>query len=239
MATSFQLKALAGDLKTHRQKYQKQFNNKDGTLDLEEASTRLLVNSFLTDVLGYKELEEIKTEARIKRRFADYVIKVNKKTEFIVEVKDLSSNLGAKDLSQVQSYALNAGVEWAILTNGRIYQLYRILLRKPVREVLLFEHDVSINPKSVGLDQIWLLTKAARKKKDELMNYWNRLQTSSPEEMSKLLYDEAVVRALRKLMKIKSRINFSDEEILNALHDIITRKLVSHKPASPIKTKSK
>ncbi len=239
MTTAFQLKALAAALKDHRKKYQKQFNAKDGSEKLDEASTRILVNSFLTDVLGYKELDEIKTEARIKRQFADYLIEVNKKKEIIVEVKPLGATLGAKHLSQVQGYALDAGLEWAILTNGKIYQLYKIILAKPVKEKLLFEFDVSMAPNSNSLEEIWLLSRAARKNKKELLNYWGRLQTSSPEEMSKLLYDEGVVKALRKQMKIKSGINFSDEEIIDSIYDIITKKLESTKPNSPTNNKSK
>ena len=58
--------------------------------ELDESGTRIMINTFLTDVLGYKPIEEIKTEYMIKGRYADYIIQVNKVRHFLVEVKALS-----------------------------------------------------------------------------------------------------------------------------------------------------
>lgn len=50
--------------------YRKQFFSKD-LQDLDESGTRIMVNHILTDLLGYKSLEEIKTEYMIKGTYAD------------------------------------------------------------------------------------------------------------------------------------------------------------------------
>ncbi len=234
MATAIQLKTLERDLKAHRNEY---FNKNKKLENIEEATTRILVNAFLKDVLNYKELEEIKTEARISRQYADYLLEVNNKKEMVVEVKSFSTTLVEKHLKQAETYALSAPVDWAILTNGREYQLYKVILGKPVRSKKLFSIDISKPLKKTELEALWLLTRAARKNKKELLNYWGRLKTSDPDKMNKLLYNENVVKTLRKLMKIESNIVFSDQEILDALYEIITRKLDSIKPSSVTKQK--
>ena len=42
--------------------------------DLDESGTRIMINTFLTSILGYQELEEIKTEYMIKGTYADYIV---------------------------------------------------------------------------------------------------------------------------------------------------------------------
>ena len=46
-----------------------------------------MINSFLTDVLNYAELDDIKTEFSIKGTYADYVIQLDKKRQIVIEVK--------------------------------------------------------------------------------------------------------------------------------------------------------
>lgn len=71
-------------------KFSKQYYSKKIT-DLDESGTRLMINSFLTDVLGYTPIEEIKTEYMIRGTYADYVIQLKGNRKFLVEVKALSS----------------------------------------------------------------------------------------------------------------------------------------------------
>ena len=42
--------------------------------DLDESGTRIMINNFLSSILGYQELEEIKTEYMIKGTYADYIV---------------------------------------------------------------------------------------------------------------------------------------------------------------------
>ncbi len=81
LTTSRQQKLLTA-IKTYR----KEFLD-GGRKELDESGTRIMINRFLSDVLGYKQLEEIKTEYMIKGTYADYVIQLNKTRHFLVEVK--------------------------------------------------------------------------------------------------------------------------------------------------------
>ena len=79
MATELQVKNLNKRLRNYRQKYLR----KD-LKGLDESVTRILVNHLLTEVLGYEELIDVKTEYEIKGSYADYVIELKRKKHFVV-----------------------------------------------------------------------------------------------------------------------------------------------------------
>lgn len=56
--------------------------------DLVESGGRIMINTFLTSILGY--LEEIKTEYMIKGTYADDIVQMGGKRCFLVEVKSFS-----------------------------------------------------------------------------------------------------------------------------------------------------
>src|SRR6185436_14110172 len=111
--------------------YKKKFLDRNLT-ELDESGTRLMINSFLSEVLGYLPIEEIKTEYMIKGTYADYVIQVNGFRHFLVEVKALSFQLSDKHLRQTINYGANEGIEWALLTNGRSFDFYKIIFDQPI-----------------------------------------------------------------------------------------------------------
>src|SRR5690348_9223000 len=120
--------------------YKKRYLTKDLTA-LDESGTRIMINTFLTSILGFQELEEIKTEFMIKGTYADYIVQTGGQRHFLVEVKAYSIDLSDKHLRQAVNYGANEGIEWAVLTNGRHFQFYRILFEKPIDEKLVFEVD--------------------------------------------------------------------------------------------------
>jgi len=77
--------------------YKKEYLDK-GYAELDESATRLMINHFLTDVLGYKMIEEIKTEYMIRGAYADYVIQIHGNRHVLVEVKGYSLELSGKHL---------------------------------------------------------------------------------------------------------------------------------------------
>ena len=99
MLTTSKLTKLNEALK----KYSKKYLNGKYT-ELDESGTRLMINSFLMDVLGYEALEEIKTEYMIKGTYADYVIQIKGKRHFLIEVKALTLNLSEAHLRQAINY---------------------------------------------------------------------------------------------------------------------------------------
>ena len=234
MPTSAQIKSLEKKLKEYRKRF---LTRKHENLD--EASTRLMINSFLTDILGYAEFEEIKTEYRISGEYVDYVIQIGRKKHFIIEVKSISLDLNDKHLRQAVNYGANEGVDWVLLTNGTTFVLYRILFNKPISIKKVFEHDIGKekNLQHVAVN-IALLTKKCVEKK-ELEKYWERFEVVEPAGLSKLLYHKIVVSAVRRVMKQKAGLTFSETEVLDALHELITKPVETVKPTKPVEPRNK
>lgn len=109
--------------------------------NLDESSTRIIINHLLSDVLGYKELVDIKTEYPIKGGFIDYLIEIDNKKIFAIEVKSFGTKLTEKHLRQAIYYGTTVGSDWIILTNGRTLELYRINYTQPVIVAKLFTID--------------------------------------------------------------------------------------------------
>lgn len=193
--------------------------------ELDESATRLMINDFLTNVLGFLSLDEIKTEYMIRNTYADYIVQVGKKRHFVVEVKALQYELGDKHLRQAVNYAANEGIDWALLTNGKNFQFYRIHFSKPIRSTLVFNIDLSDKAslrKSVDVLQ-FLTTDLISER--ELGVLWNRVSALDPANLARLIMSKSIVGSLRRLLKRSYKDRFSDEEVANALRKVIGERL--------------
>jgi hypothetical protein len=225
MATKKQKQELYKKLQAYTKQYlRKQYK------DLDESATRLMINSLLTNVFGYIELEEIKTEFRIRGEYADYVIQVNRKKQFIVEVKSIQLDLSEKHLRQSVNYAANEGVDWIILTNGKQVELYRVLFGKPITTRKIFDFDLSNTNELKNMSELLFLITKKSVLRDEIGHFWARFEALEPIKLSNHLYSNEVVRFLRKVLKSKTGLHFADEDILDSIHQIISTKIESVKP---------
>lgn len=232
MATEKQLNTLREQLKAYKRKYlRKEFTS------LNEADTRIMVNSFLTEILGYRELEEIKTEFRIKSEYADYVIQLKRKKHFVVEVKSIELDLNDKHLRQSLAYAANEGIDWILLLNGREVQLYKVNFGKPISTTLIFKINLlDANELKKAPEVLWFLTKRAIDKR-ELDTFWKRTNALEPSNLAKLLYSEEIVKRLRNDLKEQTGIYFQLEDVTDSLKQIIINQVEFPKPR--LRTKRK
>lgn len=233
MATETQLQTLKIRIKEYKKKYlRREFSV------LDESATRIMTNNFLTEILGYQELEEIKTEYRIRSEYADYVIQLKRKKYFVVEVKSIELDLSDKHLRQSLSYAANEGIDWILLLNGRQIQLYRVNFGKPVTTTLIYRLDLMDKEDfRRAPSMLWYLTKKAIEK-GELETFWKKTNALNPSNLSKLLYSEEVVKRLRSDLKDQTGIYFQIEDIADSLREVIVEKVVFPKPKLRVKSKS-
>lgn len=190
--------------------------------DLDESGTRIMINTFLTTILGYQELEEIKTEFIIKGTYADYIIQIAGKRHFLVEVKAFSLDLSDKHLRQAINYGANEGIEWALLTNGRQFQFYKIIFEKPISERLVFEIDFMAEDFNIkdAHEQLAYFHKDAVLK-NQLTNLWARYTALEPTGLAGMLFSPHVISFLKKELKAKYDTKFEDEEITEALTAVV------------------
>lgn len=232
MATENQIQELRNKLKDYKKKYlRKEF------AALDESATRIMTNYFLTDILGYQELVEIKTEYRIRSEYADYVVQLKRKKHFVVEVKSIDLDISEKHLRQSLSYAANEGIDWILLLNGREIQLYRVNFGKPITTTLIYKLDLLDKDdyrKCPNL--LWYLTKKAVEK-GELETFWKRTNALNPTNLAKLLYSEEIVKRLRNDLKEQTGIYFQVEDVADSLCEIIVERVEFPKPRLRVKRK--
>lgn len=122
-------------------RYRRRYLNKKLD-DLDESATRIIINHLLSDVLGYRELVDIKTEYPVKGGYIDYLIELNHKKVIVIEVKSIATKLTNKHLRQAVYYAATVGSDWIILTNARTLDLYKIRFSKPIKITKIFSLDL-------------------------------------------------------------------------------------------------
>lgn len=230
MLTTAKKNKLLNALKSYRKNYL------HGKLtELDESGTRLMVNTFLTDVLGFTPIEEIKTEYMIRGTYADYVIQTKETRHFLVEVKALSFALSEKHLRQAINYGANEGIEWALLTNGRQFDFHKIIFNKPIESRLIFSLDFSdISTLKENLEVIQYLHKDSITNKG-LNSLWSKNCALDPVNIAGMLYAKPVVNFIRRTLKQKYKSKFSEDEIISSLNSLFTHS-ISLQDLKPLKT---
>jgi hypothetical protein len=91
-------------------------------------------------------------------------VRTDKQLVAFIEAKRACQKLGLRHLRQVQMYAVNEGVEWMILTNGQVWQVYRLTGGLPIVVDLALEIDLlgDLGP-SAEAHRLFYLSKEAMK----------------------------------------------------------------------------
>ena len=216
MLTTSKKNKLLNELKAYSKKYLQ-----GKITELDESGTRLMVNSFLTDVLSFVPIEEIKTEYMIRGTYADYVIQVKEARQFLVEVKALSFSLSDKHLRQAINYGANEGIEWALLTNGKCFEFYKILFNKPIESRKIFSFDLSDSSQLKNcVDIIQYIHKDSVINKG-LSLLWNKTCALDPINVAGMLFAPPVTNFIKRTLKKKFKSKFSDDEIQASINRII------------------
>lgn len=181
--------------------------------DANEGDTRLLVTDFLCEGLGFDKYEDLTTEYQVKGEFADYGIRIDKQLIAFIEVKRCTQKLGIKHLRQVQTYAVNEGVEWMILTNGQVWQVWHLTGGLPVVVDLALEVDLLSDAVAAQkAEALFHLSKEAFKRRllDEL---WRAKAATSPKSLANVMLSDSMIEALRKELRKQTGHNADPSEL--------------------------
>jgi predicted type IV restriction endonuclease len=191
--------------------------------DANEGDTRLLVTDFLCDGLGFDKYSDLTTEYQVKGEFADYGVRIDRELMAFIEVKRVATKLAPKHLRQVEMYAVNEGVEWVLLTNGAIWQVYHLTGGLPVVIDLALEANL-LSDETVAqkASQLFYLTRESLKRRqiDEL---WKAKRATSPKSLSEVLVSESVADAIRKELRRRTGHNIDGQEIVRLLRETVLR----------------
>lgn len=184
--------------------------------NINEADTSGRVYDMISDILGYDKYLEATGEYRVRGQYVDYAIKLDGEIKYFIEVKAVGVTLNQNHLRQVISYAVDEGVEWAVLTNGWMWQLYHIAYERPISVELVAEADLLAKDKTPAVDLLCLISKegvAAGKAAE----YWaTKLALSTP-NLVKALLSEPVINAMRREFRRITEQRLSAQELAGLL----------------------
>lgn len=191
--------------------------------DANEGDTRLLVTDFLREGFGYDTYEDLTTEYQVRGEFADYGVRIDGDLIAFIEVKRVKTKLAAKQLRQVELYAVNEGVEWAILTNGSQWQVFHLGNRTPIEIDLALDVDV-LGDAALGqkVDELFYLSREAMKRRlmDEL---WQARRATAPKSLADVLVSDPVTEAVRKELRRRTGQRVEPKEIQRLLRGTVIR----------------
>jgi hypothetical protein len=191
--------------------------------DANEGDTRLLVTDFLCEGLGYDKYEDLTTEYQVKGEFADYGVRIAKQLVAFIEVKRCTTKLGAKHLRQVEMYAVNEGVEWMILTNGQVWQVWHLTAGLPVELTMALEVDLlGEGGPAHKADTLFYLSKEAFKRHviDEL---WRVKAATSAKSLGQAITSDVVIEQIRKELRRQTGHNMDAAELCDLLKSSVLR----------------
>ncbi|MEO9255221.1 MAG: hypothetical protein ABI305_06765 [Tepidiformaceae bacterium] len=198
--------------------------------DAVEGNTRMFVTEFLCNGLGFDMYEDLTAEYQVKGEFADYGIRIDKQLVAFVEVKRVATKLVVKHLRQVEMYAINEGVEWAILTNGHEWEVYH-LAAKPIsaNPGPLIEVDLTFSVNLLSdetpakkIEKLFYVTRESLKRRqiDEL---WRAKRATSPKSVAQAVQSDAVLDALRRELRKTTGHNANLDELKAIIRSSVLR----------------
>lgn len=160
-------------------------------------------------------------------------------------MKALSLNLSNRHLRQAVEYAANEGVEWVVLTNGKVLQLYRVIFAQPLDNKLIFEVDLSDGGAAKScLENLQYLHRDVVLKKG-LTQLWNNFIATEKTTIASLLLSKSAIAFVSKQIRAQFKSKFDEKVITDAVRRALAEPInldevkVSRAPGTRKKAKPK
>ncbi|MBW1933646.1 MAG: type I restriction enzyme HsdR N-terminal domain-containing protein [Deltaproteobacteria bacterium] len=203
--------------------------------DVNEADTVSIAQDILAEVFGFDKYLEITSEYAIRGTYCDLAIKIDEKIQYLLEVKAIGLTLKASHLRQVVDYGANHGVQWVVLTNGIMWELYRIRFERPIDCDLVSSFNfLELNPRKEDDQQkLFLLSKKGLSKSIR-EDYYERVQSVNRFVIGAIVLSESVVNAIRRdIRKLVAGLKVDDKEIEQILiNEVLKRDVIEGEEAS-------
>jgi hypothetical protein len=202
--------------------------------DISESDTVVILADMLAELLGYKKYIEITTEFAIRGTYVDLAVKVGNDVRFLIEAKAINVDLKDNHVKQAIDYGANHGIEWVVLTNGAVWQVYKIHFKQPIDKSLIFEVDLlNTNPKNAQLLECFGTLSREGFTQSSMTAFFQQQQATSKFSLAALLTCESILSALKKeLKKLSPTIKIEDEFLRHTLqNEVLKRELVDSEEA--------
>lgn len=203
--------------------------------DVNEADTVSIVQDMLSEVFGFDKYLEITSEYAIRGTYCDLAIKTDEKIQYLIEVKAIGLTLKESHLRQAVNYGATHGAEWVVLTNGIVWELYRIRFEQPIDcDLISSLNFLEVNPrKTESQEKLVLLSKEILSKSGR-EDYFERVQSVNRFVIGALLLSEPIVNAVRRdLRKLVPGLKVDQKEIEEILrNEVLKRDIIEGDEAS-------
>lgn len=209
--------------------------------DVNESDTVTIITDMLCEIFGYDKYENITSEFAIKKTYCDLAIKLNDTIPLLIECKAIALDLKEDYIRQATTYAADAGIEWAVLTNGMVWKVYRITFGKPVNKELLYEFNMcELSSKKQGdIELLYYLCIEAFSKssKATLEDLRAQKQVLNKYIIGRIILNDAGIDSIRKtLRKLYPDVKATNEELYAIVYnDILKREIVEGEYADEAK----
>jgi hypothetical protein len=117
--------------------------------DAGESETQKVVAFCLFEIFGHRSNPEAASQQVDSGKFIGLSINALD-LPFLLETVAIGLNINDEQLNQALNRAHTKGLDWAVLTNGQTWKVYKVIFSKPIDQVLIAETDLlEINPETV------------------------------------------------------------------------------------------
>jgi predicted type IV restriction endonuclease len=194
----------------------------------------------LSEVFGFDKYAEVTSEHTMRGTACDLAIKLDASVEILFEIKATGPELTDSHVKQAVDYAANQGVDWAVLTNGVQWTIYKGIFSKPIEQDLVAEIDfLTGNQKdSQHLALLHLLSKEGWSK-SVLDECHNQKQALGRYCIAAVVLSDPVTNAVRRELKCLSANVRIDSEKIHAVltQDVLKRDALEGEKAAEAKRK--
>ena len=196
--------------------------------DISESDTVVIIADMLADVLGYKKYIEITTEFAIRGTYVDLAVKVGPEVRFLVEAKAVGVSLKDAHIKQAVDYGANHGVEWVILTNGIIWQIYKVNFAQPISKTLIYEVDLlQTTPRNQKLLECLGNLSREAFTQSSMAAFCQQQQVTSRFSLAAILVSAPILKSLkRELKRISPHIKIEEDTLKSTLQSEVMKREV-------------
>ena len=193
-------------------------------MDGNEAETRRRVERIFETVMNYDALKHLTRERAVKgageTEHVDFVVQMepgeDAKPVIMVELKRVSVDLARKHLKQVSSYAIDAGCEWIILTNGREWRLYHVEFGQPPETTLLEQWDLLKDDPVVLAERFYTIS-YKNVRRGSLEKLWQRTKVLAADNLLTAMFSEDTIRLICRTLKKSTGITIAPKDVFSSM----------------------
>jgi len=214
---------MLSDIKKPLRKFARHFLNLREA-KANESDTVARLRHFFEEVLGYDGVKDISSETEMKGKYVDLCSKIDDNICMLVEAKAAAMQLRVRQIDQAKHYASENGFRWVLLTNGVEWNLYHVTFDEDegIEYDPAFTVSLADEKLDDAADKLAILHKRSIAK-DSLERYWERKSALCAGSIGKAIFNESVLRVLRRELRRLCDVMIDPEDLAVAVHSMFTQ----------------